>query len=282
MNRRGILSVLAGGLAAACSPLTAFSTLTPKDPARVGPLGVPFGEHPRQRMDVYAPARAEGPLPVLVYFYGGAWNSGRRQDYGWIGRALAAQGFLTVVPDSRIVPEVRFPGFVEDAALAVAETRRIAAAHGGDPERLVLAGHSAGAYNAAMLACEPRWLEALGAPPPRAFAGLSGPYDFHPFDVPASIEAFGRAPDPRLTQPVNLDLRQAPPTFLGHGDRDTVVLPRNSRSLARALAAAGREVELKIYAGLDHRDTALALSRPFRRKAPVLDDMVGFLRRHAG
>jgi len=283
MNRRGVLGALAGGLAAACSPLSAFNTLTPKDAARIGPLGVAFGDHPRQRLDIYAPPRPTGAAPpVFVWFYGGAWNSGRRSDYRWVGQALAAQGFLAVLPDHRIVPEVRYPGFVEDAALAVAAAGRLAAEHGGDPERIVVGGHSSGAYNAAMLAFDRRWLAAAGAPPVRAFAGLSGPYDFHPFDVPASIEAFGGVAEPRLTQPVNLDLGAAPPAFIAHGDRDTVVGLHNARNLARALQAAGRDVALKIYEGLDHRDMALALSRPFRGKAPVLADMTAFLRARLG
>jgi acetyl esterase/lipase len=116
----------------------------------------------------------------------------------------------------------------------------------------------------------------------RAFAGLSGPYDFYPFDTPASLEAFGQAPEPRLTQPVNLDLAAAPPVFLAHGSKDATVAPRNSQALARALEAAHREVELKVYEGLDHKDAVLALSRMFRGKAPVLDDMTRFLHAQLG
>lgn len=288
MNRRLLIAGLTGlasGVAAACSPLSMLNSLAPRDPARIGPFGVRYGAGPRRRMDVYAPADLGGRRwPLLVFFYGGAWRSGRREDYSWVGQALASRGFLTVIPDHRLVPEVRFPGFVEDGAAAVAAAREIAADHGGDADRVLLAGHSSGAYIAAMLALEPRWLKAAGVDPAvvRAFAGLSGPYDFHPFDVKASIEAFDQAPDPRGTQPVNLDLSAAPPVFLGHGGRDETVRVKNSESLNRALAAAGRPVELKIYPQLDHKDVALALSRPFRGKAPVLDDMTRFLQAHAG
>ena len=288
MYRRSLIAGLTGvvsGLAAACSPLSLFNSLAPRDPARIGPFGVRYGDGPRRRLDLYAPANPGGRRwPLLVFFYGGAWNSGRREDYGWVGQALASRGFVTAIPDHRLVPEVRFPGFVEDGAAAVAAARRLAARHGGDPDRILLAGHSSGAYIAAMLALEPRWLRAARVDPAtvRAFAGLSGPYDFYPFDVAASIEAFGQAPDPRMTQPVNLDLSQAPPAFLGHGARDETVQLRNSRSLHRALATAGRAVELKVYETLDHKDVALSLSRPFRGKAPVLDDMTRFLHAHAG
>jgi len=279
MIRRTVLTGLST-LLGACSPLAAFNNLGPRDPARVGPLAIPYGDHPRQKLDLYRPhGRSGAPLPVLVFFYGGSWDSGRRQDYAWVGQALAAQGFLVAVPDYRLVPEVRYPGFVEDGARAVATVRRLAAENGGDPARLAVAGHSAGAYIASMVALDRRWLGALNEPPVSAFAGLAGPYDFYPFDVRASIEAFGRTPDPRMTQPVNLDLSAAPPAFLGHGGRDEVVRPRNSEALARGLRAAGREVELKVYPGMDHVDIVLALSRSFRGKGPVLADMIAFLRR---
>ena len=285
MNRRAVFAALSGALASACSPLSLFNSLAPRDPARLGPFGVPYGEGPRRRLDLYAPADAgERRPPLMVFFYGGAWNSGRRDDYLWAGQALASKGFVIAIPDHRLAPAHPYPAFVEDGAAAVAKACARAVALGGDPERLVLAGHSSGAYIAAMLALEPRWLRAAGVDPGRvrAFAGLSGPYDFYPFDVKASIEAFGKAPDPRMTQPVNLDLSAAPPALLVHGGKDRTVRPRNSESLAAALTAAGREVELKLYPELDHKDVALALSRPFRGKAPVLDLMSRFLHAHAG
>lgn len=283
MTRRGALAAFLSTLAAACTPLSAFNRLAPRDPAARGPLDVAYGPDPRQRLDLYAPARRPaGTIPLLVFFYGGAWNSGRRQDYAWAGQALAAQGYVVAVVDHRLVPSVRYPAFIEDAAQAVAKARELAPAHGGDPDRIVLAGHSSGAYIASMLALAPGYLTAVGVERAKvkAFAGLSGPYDFYPFDVEASIEAFGQAPDPRMTQPVNLDLTGAPPTFLAHGTKDTTVRLYNSQSLARALTAAGDEVELKVYPNLDHKDAVLALSRPLRGKAPLLDDMMRFLHAH--
>lgn len=284
MNRRLLIAGLSS-VAAACSPLAIFNRVAPRDPARMGPLGVAYGEGPRRRFDVYVPPeRGEQPFPLLVFFYGGAWNSGRRDDYGWVGQALASKGFLTVVADHRLAPQFPYPAFIEDGATAVAKARTLATDLGGDPDRVLLSGHSSGAYIAAMLALEPRWLEAAGADRSvvKAFAGISGPYDFYPFDVQASVEAFGQAPDPRVTQPVNLDLKGAPPVFLAHGSRDETVRVRNSESLHRALSAAGQTVELRIYPGLDHKDAVLALSRPFRSKAPVLEDMTRFLHAHAG
>ncbi|HYF22449.1 MAG TPA: alpha/beta hydrolase [Caulobacteraceae bacterium] len=281
MDRRALLSAALAPLAAACSPLAAFNRLSPKDPARRQASGLAYGDHPRQRLDVYSPRlHPETPAPVLVFFYGGSWDSGRRQDYAWVGQAFAARGFVTVVPDYRLVPEVVFPGFVEDAAAATAKAREIAPRFGGDPDRIVLVGHSAGAYIAVFLALADAYLRRAGLDPKavRAAAGLAGPYDFYPFDVPSSIAAFGQAPDPRVTQPINFARADAPPLFLATGDKDTTVAPYHSQRLAAKQQALGAEAELKVYPGLDHVEIVLALSRLFRGKAPVLDDVTTFLK----
>ena len=119
MTRRAGLIALAGSMASACSPLSLFATFTPKDAAKLSEHGAAYGTLERQVLDVYAPKRETAPAPVAVFFYGGSWDSGRRQDYGWVGRALAAQGFLTIVPDYRLYPAVRYPSFIADGALAV-------------------------------------------------------------------------------------------------------------------------------------------------------------------
>jgi len=280
MTRRVGLTALAGSFAAACSPLSMFATLTPKDAARTPLQGQAYGPGPRQKLDVFAPPSASGTEPVAVFFYGGSWDSGRRSDYAWAGRALAAQGFLTVVPDYRLFPQVRFPDFLEDCAAAVRWAVDNAAALGGDPRRLVLVGHSAGAYNAAMLALDPAYLTAAGVNPAaiRALAGLSGPYDFLPLDGPITRQTFGEAKDLPATQPTRYARADSPPAFLATGEADTTVYPRNTRRLAAALRQAGARVEERHYEGLNHADTVLALSRPFRSKAPLLTEMTTFLK----
>ena len=284
-TRRALLPALAtvgAGVAAACSPLRAFNTLTPKDgDVRTVAKALAFGPGVRQAMDVYAPAGASAaPRPILVFFYGGSWNSGRRQDYAWVGRALAAQGFVVAVADCRLVPEVRFPAFVEDGAAAVAKVRSEAGRLGGDPDRIVLCGHSAGAYIALMLACDRRWLELAGVPAAaiRGAAGLAGPYDFFPLDAQSTVAAFGAAPDGRQTQPITFADGDEPPLWLATGDGDEAVRPRNSVALAEKVRAAGGRAEVKLYPGIDHIGIVLALSRPFRGRAPVLSDLAGFVR----
>jgi acetyl esterase/lipase len=277
---RGLLLALALTGAAACSPLTAFATLTPKDSAGLSARGLTYGVGSRRELDVYAPPASRGAAPVAVFFYGGSWTHGRRQDYGWAARALAARGFLTVVPDYRLGP---YPEFLEDGAAVVRWVVEHAAAYGGDPTRIVLAGHSAGAYNAVQLALDRRYLQAAGVDPARirAVAGLAGPYDFLPLDQALTRRVFGAAQDLPATQPAAYARADAPPAFLATGDADQVVAPRNTRALATALAGKGAVVEQRVYPGLGHVEILLALSRPLRGRAPVLSDMSGFLMDHA-
>jgi len=282
MKRRALLSTALAALAAACTPsLGTFNALAPRDRGarRVG-HNVSFGAGPRQRLDVYAPADAAN-APVIVFIYGGSWASGSKDDYTFAGAALASQGFVTVIPDYRLVPEVRFPAFIEDCAAAMRWVADRIAEFGGDASRIVLVGHSAGAYNAMMLALDAHYLRDAGvdASRVRGVVGLAGPYDFLPFDVDATRNAFGQAPDVALTQPVHFARTDAPPALLLWGDADTTVGPRNIRGLEAALRGVGARVETKTYPGVNHVDIMLALSRPLRARAPTLADVTAFAER---
>lgn len=263
------------------SALAAFNRMMPKDlGGRLAARAVAYGDHPRQKLDLYAPRRrpaGAGPLPLVLFFYGGSWAAGMRQGYGFVGRALAARGFIAAIPDYRLVPEFRFPAFLEDGAAAFRRLRAAAADLGGDPARVVVAGHSAGAWIAAMLALDPQWLGG-DRPALRGFAGLAGPYDFLPLDTVATRVAFGRAEDLAATQPVNFASAEAPPSLLLHGLADRTVAPRHSRELAGRLSAAGAEAELRLYPRLGHIGLVTALALPFRRRAPVLADLAAFAR----
>ncbi len=261
--------------ATGCSPLSAFNALVPKDKGamRVGG-SIAYGPDPRQRLDIYAP---RAPLPVIVFFYGGSWNSGERGGYGFAARALASRGFVVVVPDYRLVPQVRFPAFLEDGAAAIRWVADNVAQHGGDGTRIVLVGHSAGAYNAAMLALDPRWLGDARARV-RGFAGLAGPYDFLPLDGPITTAAFGDWPVPAETQPIHFAGPGDPPALLLGGSDDDTVLPRNGHALATRLTAAGVPVTVREYPGVGHVGIMTAIARPLRGKAPVLADVVEFAR----
>jgi len=219
--------------------------------------------------------------PVVIFWYGGGWVGGNRADYGFAARAFASKGFVVVLPDYRKVPSVHFPAFVQDGAQAVRWVRDHIAAYGGDPTRIALAGHSAGAYTVAMLALDPEWLSAEGVDPAvvKAGVGLSGPYDFYPFTAQRAIDAMKGVSDPSRTQPINFARKDAPPLMLVTSSGDTVVKPRNAVALAGRLKAVGAHVDLRIYPMLTHEDVVMALSRPYRGKAGVLDDSAEFLKK---
>lgn len=285
MTRRGLFAPLLAPLVGACSPLAMLNAVGPRDrgAGRVG-RDLAYGDDPRQRMDVHAPtpvSTAADGLPVLVFFYGGGWDSGARRLYGWAAQALAAQGFVVFTPDYRLVPQVHFPAFIDDAAAATARAADLAAAYGGDAGRLGVIGHSAGAYLAMMIALDRRYMAAVERPDViRAAAGLAGPYDFLPFDVAASRNAFGQTPDPTLTQPVTFVRADAPPLWLGHGAADTVVHAEDTTILCERMTVVGGACEAKLYPGLDHADLIAAFSPLFRKKAPVLADATTFLQAH--
>lgn len=269
------------GAVAATSALAVFNALVPVDRGvERAAEGQSYGPDPRQRLDVYRPAGRGGGqgLPVLVFCYGGAWNSGERALYDFAGRAFAAAGFLTIVFDYRLVPDHRFPAFVEDTAAAATWAARNAGSFGGDGSRIFLVGHSAGAYNVALAALDPRYLAAHGLTPGviGGVAALAGPFDFLPLDDPATIAAFGHWPHPGETQPVNAVTDESPPFLLITGDADRTVYPRNSKSLAARLRDSGVKAQLLVLDGLGHADVLTAIARPLRWRAPVLEEISRF------
>ena len=252
--------------------------------ARLAAEGVSFGSQ-GQSLDIWKPEKAgNAPLPVVIFWYGGGWAKGDRTSYAFAGRALAREGFLVVVPDYRKVPDVLFPAFLDDGVEALAWARDNVGRYGGDPSRVAVMGHSAGAYQAVMLALDAGRLEAGGIAPDfiKAGVGLSGPYDFYPFDSPRSIAAFSQWARPAETQPITFARADAPPLLLVTSDGDETVRPRNANNLGAKLREAGAWVEVKNYGPLDHEEIVMALSVPFRSKGPVLADSVAFLREHLG
>ena len=183
-------------MVSACSPASLVNALTSGAGSRVT-ADLAYAPGPRHGLDVYVPVKSYGPVTVVVFFYGGGWTSGDKATYRFLGRTLAADGVLVVIPDYRVYPAVGFPAFLQDAALAVSWAERNAARFGGDPRRLFLMGHSAGAYIAAMLALDPIWLRGVGIDQRRDLAGvigIAGPYDFLPLDSDTLKAIFEREP----------------------------------------------------------------------------------------
>ena len=270
---------------AGCSPLGIVNGLTPTD-TYVASAGIAYGPGARGQVDVYQPRATAGQAaprdgwPVLVFFYGGSWNTGERADYRFVGEALASHGIVAVLADYRLYPQVRYPDFLTDNALAVAWARREAPRYGGDARRVFVMGHSSGAYNAAMLALDPRWLAAVGLAPSAlaGWIGLAGPYDFLPITNEKARPVFNHPNYPEGSQPISYASSAAPRTFLGAAASDDVVNPeRNSRQMAAKLSAAGVEVTLRMYPRANHYTLIGAFARPLRGFGPVLDDVVAFV-----
>jgi acetyl esterase/lipase len=241
-----------------------------------------YGPESRQKLDVYSPKDAKN-RPVVVFFYGGSWTAGSRGFYRFVGAALAERGIVTVLPDYRLYPQVKFPLFLDDGALAVAWVQKHAHEFGGDPQRVVLMGHSAGGHEAAFLAYDRRLLEKAGARPESivGFVGLSGPYALAP-DTKILNTIFASPYTEAEWQPVRFVTSQAPPTLLVHGTADDVVSIQHAEQLRDALQANHVRVETQFYPDKSHSDTVAGFSIPARRRTPVLDHSVSFIESVAG
>ena len=268
-------------LAAVTAACTGLSYGLANAPALFGPFkrtaNLAYGEDPRQRLDVYTPANAVN-RPVVMFWYGGSWQRGQRSQYRFVGAALASRGFVTVLPDYRLYPAVKFPQLLDDGARALVWVQQHSQEFGGDPHRIVLMGHSAGAHMAAFLALDrervlnagghPEWIVGL--------VGLSGPYALDPnSDILRTI--FARPYTEADWQPVRFASAQAPPALLVHGLDDRVVSPAHTEKLRAALIAHHVRVETGLYPGRGHVDTVAAFSLAARYRVPVLERTVRFI-----
>ncbi|MGC4366928.1 alpha/beta hydrolase [Hydrogenophaga sp. R2] len=272
----------------ACSPLRLINATVSTDTHTVL-SDQDYGPLPRQQLDVYRPADAPPGAPLAVFFYGGSWSSGDRADYRFVGEALASRGIVTVVADYRLSPEVSYPAFLEDCALAVKWAHDNARRLGASPRRIHTVGHSAGAYNAAMMALDPRWLGGVGLRPQvlAGWAGLAGPYDFLPIGLSDVKKAFNWPDTPPDSQPL-FHVKAGPPVpsqrvLLLAARSDILVNPqRNTVAMAEALQARGAPVEVELFDRVSHTTLIGAMARPLRGLAPVLDRLSGFLQVPAG
>ncbi|MYM31569.1 alpha/beta hydrolase fold domain-containing protein [Duganella sp. CY15W] len=285
MTRSSILLLAAVPLLlavlAACSPLTALNALTPGT-ASERTANLAYGDGPRRKLDVYQPRDAHGAAPVVVFFYGGNWVAGEREDYAFVGRALASRGIVTVIADYRLYPEVSYPDFLKDAAQAVAWAHREAGHYGGDPQRLFVMGHSAGAYNAAMIALDGRWLAEQGMTPSalRGWIGLAGPYDFLPIENPTTKPVFHFPATPPESQPIHHVTAASPPALLIAARSDKLVNPtRNTAHLAAALRAQHVPVQELYYDKVSHTTLIATFATPLRWLSPALEDVAAFVQR---
>ena len=271
-----------------CSPLTALNAMVPKD-GYTSQDGIAYGPADRNRLDIHVPKTdvlkdSGGPAPVVVFFYGGSWKFGSRQQYRFMGEALTSRGYVAVIPDYRVYPNARFPMFVEDGADALRWVHDHIAEYGGDPERIYLMGHSAGAYIAAQLSLNPQYLGEVGLSREdiKGMVGLAGPYATDLRDYDSVREIFVDHPEPGDIKPITFVDGQGPPMLLMHGGDDRTVYPANSVALAQEIQTAGGEAEYVELEDKGHIGMVLGLAKPFRRDGGALDRAASFIDGHAG
>ncbi len=279
------------GALAACSPVLLINALTPTSGlTKTANVSYLPGNNLRQLLDVYQPASSSETTkarPVVIFFYGGAWQEGSRNDYLFVAEALTQRGYVVVIPDYRVYPEVMYPDFLRDGAAAVAWTAANVERFDGDRTRLFLMGHSAGAHIAAMLALDPSYLAAQKVPftSIKGLIGLAGPYDFLPLTEPNVIALFATEKNLAMTQPISyvkLPNVASTPVLLLHGDADTRVRPKNSINLARELRAAGAKIEFDLLPDVSHTGIIAKFTRVLRGDGKIVDRVDNFIRDNAG
>ena len=275
---RANLTWLLASLLSACSPAAILNATVPD--LAVVQHGIPYGTGPRRTLDVYSPATTSAARPLVVFLYGGSWTGGTKSMYPFVAEPLAGMGAVVVVPDYRVYPGVTYPDFLRDCAAAVAWAVRHAPDYGATGGVFIM-GHSAGAFNAAMLALDPEWLRDAGVDR-RQLAGVIGiatPADFLPSRDPAVIPVFGPA-NTAANQPLAFADGTNPPLLLLHGTADITVQPRNTITLAAAIGRRGGPVETKLYPGIGHIGIITAFAPLFQGRAPVLHDVWAFIEAH--
>ncbi|MDX1517796.1 MAG: alpha/beta hydrolase [Woeseiaceae bacterium] len=270
------MTALTLGLAA-CSPIRLLNATSPSRHYE-HTADVPYGAGARQRLDVYVPKQLSGPAPLVVFFYGGGWKEGSKRNYEFVASALTDAGYVVVIPDYRLYPDVAFPAFVDDGAAAVAWAAANADRLGADADNLFVMGHSAGAHIAALLALDERYLASHGYRPSElaGLIGLSGPYDFLPIEGGYLLDVFPEETRAR-SQPVNFVTAAAAPALLIHGTDDTTVRPTNSDSLAQRLRDVDVPVTLKTYDDVGHARVVAALAPSFDFLSQTLEDSRSFI-----
>lgn len=269
LARRGLLASLLGTLLGGCSPAAMLNATVPREGFSLE-RDIAYGPRTRHKLDLYRPDRARDDGRSVMFFYGGAWDSGSKSDYLFVGQALAARGVTTIIADYRLYPEVTFPAFLDDGARATAWAADLVGT-----DRLFLMGHSAGAYIAVMLAANTPWLATAGVDRlklPGAI-GLSGPYDFLPLASRRLQQIFGGA-NRTETQPITFATAPLPPLLLIHGTADFTVRSGNSERLAAAWRRAGGRADLRLYPEIDHVDVVAALSDFLHKRAPTRADVL--------
>ena len=261
----------------ACSPLEMLNA-TVSDEGYTSVLNKPYGNKPRQSLNIHIPRQVKKNADVVVFFYGGRWQYGSKDEYAFVADALTSQGFITVIADYRLYPRVDWREFVQDGASAYQWVAQNIQKYGGNPKRIFVMGHSAGAHIAAMAAVDESLL-AKGTKRPCGLIGLAGPYDFLPIRDEDVKRIYSTAADLKNTQPITFVSKGDPAMLLLHGEDDEAVKPKNSINMAARAKLLGVPAEVKLYKDTDHIDILISLSSTFRSYTPALKETADFIAR---
>lgn len=225
---------------------------------------IAFDSNPRLTLDLYLPSppnpEAQVNTPVIVFFYGGSWNRGEKSEYEFVGRRLASLGYIAAIPNYRVYPEAKYPQFLEDGAKASAKVLQLLSSpqyQAYKPDnRLIMMGHSAGAYNAAMLAMDDRWLGRENVNRNNSIKGLigmAGAYNIYPICVEEVRPVFDHPNYPTNSQPIDYVGSSKVPTLLLAPEEDTLVsTKKNTLSLHQALLKNKTPSKVVAVKGTDH------------------------------
>jgi len=263
------------GLLSGCSPLAVLNATVSHD-GYTSTLNQAYGDQLRQSLDVHVPKQVKDNADVVIFYYGGRWQYGSKDQYRFVADAFTSQGLITVLPDYRLYPDVDWRDFVNDGARAYQWVYDNIARYNGNPERIFVMGHSAGAHISAMVALDESLL-ARKTKRPCGFIGLAGPYDFLPIRDADVVRVFSSAGDIQNTQPITFVNVGDPAMLLMHGSDDVSVKPGNSVRVAERAIKVGTAAKSKIYSDVDHIDILISLSSTFRHVSPVLENSVAFM-----
>jgi acetyl esterase/lipase len=275
--QRALLTLLLATILSGCSGSSLLNALVPHT-GYTCHSNLAYGTDPRQHLDIYVPDKFAKSHATLIFFYGGSWQYGDKDQYRFIGQAFASKGFVTVIVNYRLYPHAYFPAFMTDSAKALVWVHNHIRTYGGAPNQLFLAGHSAGGFNAVMLTVNPIYLQQAGGKTAwiKGTIGIAGPYDFLPFTDPKVKALFSKVKAAE-TQPINFVRPELPPMLLVTGNQDTDVYPKNAIHLYNQLRRDHDPAELIIYPNIGHIGIVVSLAYGFRYKTPLLDDMTRFI-----
>lgn len=272
-------------LTSACAPVKILNSFVPESGYELV-SAIEYGSHKRQKLDIYLPKdvknsseKFSASRSVIIFYYGGNWDSGERADYKFAAEAFTSLGHIVVIPDYRLYPDVLFPGFMADPASAAKWVKQNIKKYNGNTDKIFLAGHSAGAHIAVMMAVNPEYL-AIELLKPKDFAGvigLAGPYDFLPLKSKTLSIIFGSEAGQWKSQPIHFVDGKNPPLLLAYGKKDDIVWPRNSINLAKKVKENNGLVQLVEFESYSHVDMVAKLAKPLRNNPELLKTIAQFI-----